>query len=77
MTLGRRHALGLGLLMALVVEPPILRPFVSAQAQQPERGVKEAPLMLLSALEREVRELKLPTPWAVATAPGSRADSSD
>jgi hypothetical protein len=77
MTLGRRHALGLGLLLALLVEPPVLQPFVSAQLQQPEPGVKEAPLRLLSALGREARELKVQSPWAVATAPGGRAGAPD
>ena len=72
MTLGRRHALGLGLLVALVVEPPLLQPFGSAQAQQPERGVKEGSLWLVSVLEREARELKEQAAWAVATAPRSR-----
>lgn len=77
MTLGRRHALGLGLLVALVVEPPLLQPFVSAQAQQPERGVKEAPPSPLSALERAARQLKVQAAWAVATAPASRVDTPD
>jgi hypothetical protein len=72
MTLGRRHALGLGLLVALVVEPPLLQPFVSAQAQQPEQGVKEAPLSPLSPVEWAARGLKAQATWGVATAPGSQ-----
>ena len=77
MTLGRRHALGLGLLLALVVEPPRLEPLLSVQTQQPERGVKEASLRLLSSLERAERELKEQAAWAVATAPRSRQDVLD
>ena len=77
MTLGRRHALGLGLLLALVVEPPELQPFVSAQAQQPERGVKEAPLRSARPSRWKARELQLPIPWAMATALASRAEGHD
>lgn len=51
MTLGRRHALGLGLLLALVLQPPLLQPFLSAELRQPELGLKEAPHRSLSPLE--------------------------
>ena len=33
MTMGRRRPLGLGLLLALAVEPPMLQPFLSAAPQ--------------------------------------------
>jgi hypothetical protein len=77
MTLGIRHALGLGLLLALMVEPPLLEPLLSAKAQQPKLAAMEAPHRSPSPLNQLVRQLVMQGPWAVATDPSSPAEQPD
>jgi len=77
MTLRRRQAAGLGLLLALVIEPPLLQPFLSAETQQPVSIAKEAAFRSLGHLRWTAQELRLPRPWAVATEPGSRDHAPD
>jgi hypothetical protein len=77
MTLGRRHALGLGLLLALVVEPPLLQPFLSAETQQPVSVAKGAAFRSLSDLRWNAQELKLPSPWTAIAANISRGEAPD
>ena len=77
MTLGRRHALGLGLLLALLVEPPLLESLLSAEAQQPEMAARQAPLGPLRPIDRAARQLMALNPWAVAIEPSRPADHPD
>jgi len=77
MTLGRRHALGLGLLLAPVVEPPLLQPFLSAEARKPVSVAKEAAFRSLSHLRLNPQELRLPSPWTALAVTFSLGETRD
>ena len=63
MTMGRRRPLGLGLLLALAVEPPLLHLFLSSA---PQAGVAANPSLAAAAGDRPTGSLAHP---AIAAEP--------